>query len=132
MTKPLMKGCIVKMEVVAMMVFAISMGTTALGAEKTKALPKRGSTEISVEQRKNMSTAHEKMAACLNSDKSFDSCQKEMMQTCQDTMGKDGCPMMGKMHGMMGKGMMQGRGMMDKSGSKSDTVQPEDAKKQAE
>lgn len=120
-----------KTTVVAMVVITFGIGITALGAEKAKA-PAKESTEISVEQRKNMATAHEKMAACLNSDKSFDSCQREMMKTCQDMMGKDGCPMMGKMHGMMGKGMMQGRGMMDKSSSKSDTSQPDDTKKQAE
>jgi len=118
-----------------MTILALSISTTALGAEKTKTTAKRESMQMTSEQRKNMAAAHEKMAECLRSDKALDSCQKEMMQSCQEMMGKDGCPMMGqmgKMHGMMEKGMMHGHDMMDKSESKSGTTSSDDSKKQGE
>jgi hypothetical protein len=59
------------------------------------------------EQREKMAVAHEKMAACLRSDRALDECHGEMMKTCE---GEGGCPM----HGMMGKGHMgkMGHGSM--------------------
>lgn len=57
---------------------------------------------LTKEQRDKMATIHEKMAACLRSDKPIADCHKEAMQNCQEMMGKDGCPMMGgRMHGHM-------------------------------
>ena len=55
------------------------------------------------DQRQSMASAHEKMATCLRSEKSFEDCHKEMNQSCREMMGGDGCPMMGQ---MMGKGIM--------------------------
>lgn len=54
----------------------------------------------SLEQRKAMADAHDKMATCLRSDQMVDDCKNQMMKTCQDTLGKKGC-LMGshKMHG---------------------------------
>ncbi len=49
----------------------------------------------SKEQREKMATIHEHMAACLRSDKPIAECGKEAMRSCQDMMGKEGCPMMG-------------------------------------
>src|SRR5690349_18443392 len=66
--------------------------------------------EFTPEQRKGMAEVHEKMAACLRSDKSMEECHKEMKQTCEEKMGKDGCPMMahmGDMHHKMGKMMKE-------------------------
>ena len=60
----------------------------------------------SKEQREKMAQAHEKMAACLRSDRPFPDCRQEMMQTCRDTMGGQGCGM------MMGQGPMRGHGIM--------------------
>jgi hypothetical protein len=57
---------------------------------------------LSTEQRQTMANAHEKMAACLRSDRPLEICHEEMMKTCKEGMGKNGCPMMG---GMMGEGM---------------------------
>ena len=58
----------------------------------------------SKEMREKMATVHERIAACLRSDRTMTECRKEMQQACQDMMGKEGCPMMGMgMHG----GMMQ-------------------------
>lgn len=76
---------------------------TAFGADKTKVK----AAQMTPEQRQSMATSHEKMAVCLRSDRPFEDCKKEMMESCKDMMGKDGCPMMdhmGKMHGM-DKGM---------------------------
>lgn len=83
----------------------------AFSADKEKGHDKK-MPMMTHEERLNMATAHEKMATCLRSDRSVEECHKEMMQACKDTMGKDGCPMMGKMH-KMGKDMMDDKEMMD-------------------
>lgn len=57
-------------------------------------------TEVSRENRQKMSELHMKMADCLKSDRPLGECNTEMMQNC-DMMGKDGCGMMGPMHGRM-------------------------------
>jgi uncharacterized cupredoxin-like copper-binding protein len=49
---------------------------------------------LTKEQRESMAAIHEQMAACLRSDKPVADCHKEAMKKCQETMGKDGCPMM--------------------------------------
>jgi hypothetical protein len=73
------------------------LGNVALAADTP---PKHGKMpEPTKEQRQKMADLHEKMAKCLKSDSSMADCHKEMMQGCKDTMGKDGCPMMGH-HGM--------------------------------
>lgn len=74
---------------------------------------KNGQNEFSKETREKMALVHEKMAACLRSDKPMTDCRGEMRKNCQEFMGKDGCPMMGQMGDMMGgKGMMDNGGMM--------------------
>src|ERR1035437_9355343 len=57
---------------------------------------------MTTEQRQKMAVTHEKMAACLRSDKPISDCHEEMRKACKETSGKDGCPMMG---GKMGHGM---------------------------
>ena len=47
-----------------------------------------------------MAQLHEQMAGCLRSDKSMTECRTEMMKSCPDVVGKDGCPMMGMGWGM--------------------------------
>ena len=71
----------------------------ALAADNAPA----GATEPSKEMRAQMATVHEQMAACLRSDKSFHDCRSEMMNGCQQLMGKPGCHMMGmgRYHQMM-------------------------------
>jgi hypothetical protein len=49
----------------------------------------------SKEMREKMATLHERMAACLRSDKPIAECHTEMRKNCQELMGKDGCPRMG-------------------------------------
>ena len=66
------------------------------------------SAEPSKEMRAKMASVHERMAACLRSDKPFADCRREMMKSCQKLMGEHGCPMMGMHDGMMNDGMMKG------------------------
>ena len=61
--------------------------------------------KMTPEQRQTMAAAHEKMAACLRSDRPLSECRNEMMQACHKMMGKEGCPMMGDMQEMMERGM---------------------------
>ena len=73
------------------------MGSSAVLA----AQPPCGQTAAPTkEQREKMATIHEQMATCLRSDKPVADCHKEAMKNCQDTMGKNGCSMMGGMGGM--------------------------------
>ena len=58
--------------------------------------------------REQMATLHEKMAACLRSDKAFAVCRDEMQQSCRDMMGDQGCPMMGMGMGMHDQMMKPG------------------------
>lgn len=75
------------------------MGTVALAATQPAPAP-----TVSKETREKMAVMHEQMAACLRSDKSLADCHTEMMKSCKESLGDQGCPMMG-----MGKGMGMGR-----------------------
>ncbi|MGZ3671380.1 MAG: hypothetical protein ACXVB9_08870 [Bdellovibrionota bacterium] len=81
----------------ATIMFAVS-ATPALCAEKAKPTEKKAMMEMTPAQREEMAAMHEKMAACLRSDKPIKDCHKEMMDTCKNA--KNGCPMMKHMHGM--------------------------------
>jgi len=59
----------------------------------------------SKEMREKMAAVHEQMATCLRSEKAFDECRKQMMQSCRQTVGSQSCPMMG-----MGMGSGMGHG----------------------
>ena len=52
----------------------------------------------SKETREKMAVLHEQMAACLRSDKSVSECHAQMMKSCHDNLGANGCPMMGMGH----------------------------------
>jgi hypothetical protein len=80
---------------------ALSLTSAALAAEPKKGPP----ADPSPETRQQMAAVHQKMADCLRSDRPFAECRSEMMKSCHDMMGEDGCPMMGG-PGMMGHGMM--------------------------
>jgi hypothetical protein len=55
---------------------------------------KPGMPEPSKEQREKMALVHEKIAACLRSDRSFEDCHHEMQSSHAEAMGKEHCPMM--------------------------------------
>jgi hypothetical protein len=59
------------------------------------------------EMREQMAAMHEKLAACLRSDKAFADCRDEMQKSCGEMMGQQACPMMGMGMGM-GMGMQAG------------------------
>lgn len=88
-------------------VLILTITTTLIGTAPSFAADKKTESKgPSKEQRQQMADVHQKMADCLKSDKPMSECKNEMMKSCHDAMGKDGCPMMGQMHGKMGKGMM--------------------------
>lgn len=91
----------------ALMTMAL-LSTNSFGEDKKKAMA------MTPEQRQNMATAHDKMATCLRSDKSIEDCRKEMMESCEQNMGKDGCYMMGK-KGKMDKIKSKAHEMKEKS-----------------
>ena len=96
-----------KMKILALA--GLFLAAPAFAVEKEKASEKKH-PEVSAEQRKKMADAHEKMAACLRSDKSFEDCHKEMWAARKDIMGGDECPMRkhgGKSMGMKHHGMPQ-------------------------
>jgi len=66
--------------------------------------------------REQMATLHEKMAACLRSDKAFAVCRDEMQQRCRNMMGDQGCPMMGMGMGMHDQMMKPGPAVKPDSG----------------
>ena len=56
----------------------------------------------SKETREKMATAHERMAACLRTDKPIAECHTQMMKSVGHVPGASGCPMMSAgMHGQM-------------------------------
>jgi len=75
-------------------------GVSALAQESDKMSHDMKMPQMTAEQRTKMADAHEKMAACLRSDKPIGDCHAEMKKSCEESMGKDGCPMM--KDGMMG------------------------------
>jgi hypothetical protein len=79
------------------------LATSSLHAASTKSDKMMKPMTMTTEQRQNMATAHENMAACLKSDKSLDVCHTEMMDSCKATMGDEGCPMGMMKHDMMKK-----------------------------
>ena len=53
---------------------------------------------LSQEQRAKMAELHEKMAACLRSDKPAPECHHEMFKSCSEMSKSGECPMMAGMH----------------------------------
>lgn len=54
---------------------------------------KKAMMKMTPEQRQNMAMMHEKMAACLRTDKPIGDCKTEMRKSCKE-MGAMACPMM--------------------------------------
>lgn len=81
-------------------VIILSISTSTFAADKAKSKGEKMPV-FSAEQRKNMADLHEKMAQCLRSDKAIEECHADMKTGCE-SLGKDGCPMMGKTHGHHG------------------------------
>lgn len=54
---------------------------------------KKEMPKMTKEQREKMATLHDKMAACLRSEKAMPDCHQEMKKSCTE-MGEENCPMM--------------------------------------
>ena len=85
---------------IALMSITLLSGLIAYGSEMDKKMMAMDTPEMRVK----MADMHQKMADCLRSDKPMGTCKDEMMKSCHETMGKDGCSMMKDMHKNM-KGM---------------------------
>ena len=83
-------------------------------AEDAKPTGEAGLKELSKVEREKMATAHEKMAACLRSDKTWTECHDEMRGFCQENRGAGSCPMWEK-----GPGWGRGKGAMRKGARSS-------------
>jgi predicted HAD superfamily phosphohydrolase YqeG len=109
--------------ILAFALFFAASTAPALCVETMKAGHKMAMMNMTPEQREEMAKNHEKMAACLRSDKPMMDCHKEMMESCK--MGKNACAMMGDMghmHSMMGKGMKHDHSKMEQEDSDKDDV----------
>ena len=93
------------MKTIGLMLAAmVTFGGPAFAEEK--GTPNKA-PQMSAEQRSKMAEAHEKMAACLRTDRPLSECHDEMMKSCEAAMGAGNCPMMGGMKhhgGMMHQG----------------------------
>lgn len=94
-----------------------AMITMALLSKATFAEDKKKAMAMTPEQRQSMATAHDKMANCLRSEKTVEDCKKDMMESCEEAMGKDGCYMMGK-KGKMDKMRSKAKEMKEKTKEK--------------
>lgn len=79
------------------------VGTATLAASPPNAAP----PAMTKETREKMATLHEQMAACLRSDKALADCHAEMKKSCHDSLGDQGCPMMGMGMGKHSHGKRQ-------------------------
>lgn len=69
----------------------LAAATMALAAEPPGSQPAAPSKEM----RDLMAAVHQRMAACLRSDKPIAECREEMQRNCAKFMGERDCPMMG-------------------------------------
>jgi hypothetical protein len=91
-----------------MAALSLASAGAALAADPQAAAP----ADPTPAARQQMAEVHEKMAACLRSDRPIAECRAEMWKSCQSMTGESGCPMGGGMGPGMGRGMMHRRGMM--------------------
>lgn len=75
---------------------ALVVSTNVFAVDATKEAEKAAVKAPTKEQRLKMAEMHEKMAACLKSDRTIKECRSEMMKSCEESGGKNGCSMMGK------------------------------------
>ena len=99
---------------VAITALSLVIGALAWGADPAPMAPAAPTREM----RQQMAQAHEKMAACLSSDRDFADCRQEMMQACSNQSGFPGCGMM-MGQGMQMRGQGQGQGQRGPLGGES-------------
>jgi hypothetical protein len=81
--------------VASILVQALIASAIAAGAGAVLAADQAPATAPTKQQREQMAALHEKMAACLRSDKDIAVCRDEMHSNCRAMMGGQDCPMMG-------------------------------------
>jgi hypothetical protein len=86
------------MKLIPSLVLAMTLTLSAAAFAEMKKPSQASMTPPTKEQREKMAVLHDKMATCLRSDKAMPECQKEMRESCELSMGKDGCPMMRRHH----------------------------------
>lgn len=75
----------------------------AFATDPEKDISKDKDEVVSTQKRDQMALMHEKMAACLRSEKPLKECREEMHKSCTEAKGEGHCPMMERMHGMKGR-----------------------------
>jgi cytosine/adenosine deaminase-related metal-dependent hydrolase len=73
------------------------MSGLAMAADTATAVPPEPSKEV----REKMAAAHDRMAACLRTDRTVSDCRDELMKACHQLAAEHGCPMMDKHQHMM-------------------------------
>jgi hypothetical protein len=81
--------------IVATVVLA-SLTGAAWSQQDPRPAPANSRAAPSKEMREKLATVHERTAACLRSDKSFSECRSEMMKSCREILGGQGCPSLGR------------------------------------
>ena len=88
-------SALVRNLVVSLMIASWGIAAAADQPADSSAVPSKA-------QREQMAVLHDKMAACLRSDKDLAACRDEMRSDCRAMMGEQACPMMDPgMHGQM-------------------------------
>lgn len=87
------------------MLMASLFGATSFAQqETTKPGTPPHATKIqpfTAQEREKMAAIHEKMAACIRSDRPLKECHNEMHEQYMEVMGTHGCPMAGEVGGKM-------------------------------
>lgn len=86
-----------KMIIAFLLVATVCFSYCASEPKKQESIKVIASSAIP-ENRQKMAEIHDRMANCLRGDQSMESCHEEMMKSCKEAMGKDGCMMGQKMH----------------------------------
>ena len=73
-----------------------SLAGAAWPQQDPRPAPANSRAAPSKEMREKLATVHERTAACLRSDKSFSECRSEMMKSCREILGGQGCPSLGR------------------------------------
>jgi hypothetical protein len=85
-----MKKYLVTAGMVLSLAGAVAYADTSSSKSSDKS---KGMSEMTKDQRQKMADLHNKMADCLKSDRPLSECRQEMAKGCQDSFGKEGCPM---------------------------------------
>jgi hypothetical protein len=89
------------------MALLASWAAGAAWSEDPRPAPANSRAAPSKEMREKLATVHEQTAACLRSDKSYSECRSQMMKSCREVLGGQGCPTLGRGTNMKGRPTVQ-------------------------